>query len=145
MGPTACTRPQCLYSTATPLLCLGTVQLVQNIGACTAQLKLYSSNGRYSLYRPSERVQYIYIFAPGMCSTDSTMPQYFQSTAKPLQLFGLHKLYRTSELVKYIYTSTPHMIRTSFTEIGCLYNTPKPLHPYGLYSLQISSVLVQFG
>ena len=39
---TACTEPQCLYSTAIPLLSLLAVRPVQSLSACTAQLYLYS-------------------------------------------------------------------------------------------------------
>jgi len=35
MGRTFCTEPQCLYSTAIPLLPLWAVRSVQNLGACT--------------------------------------------------------------------------------------------------------------
>ena len=39
---TACTDPQCLYSTAIPLLPLWAVQPVQSHSVCTVQLYLYS-------------------------------------------------------------------------------------------------------
>jgi len=35
MGCTACTEPQCLYSTAIPLLTLWAVRPVQSLSACT--------------------------------------------------------------------------------------------------------------
>ena len=35
MGRTACTEPQCLYSTAIPLLPLWTVRAVHSLSACT--------------------------------------------------------------------------------------------------------------
>jgi len=38
MGRTACTEPQCLYSTAIPLLPLWTVRPVQSLSACTVEL-----------------------------------------------------------------------------------------------------------
>jgi len=79
MGRTDCTEPQCLYSTAKPLLPLwtvrslerlsaSTVQLylysppltvrpVQSLSACTVQLYLYSPYGPYGLYRASVPVQ----------------------------------------------------------------------------------------
>ena len=56
-GPTAFTEPQCLYSTATPLLPLWTVRHVQSLSACTVQLYLYSPCGPYGLYRASVPVQ----------------------------------------------------------------------------------------
>ena len=57
MGRTACTEPQCLYSTAIPLLHLRTVRPVQSLSACTVQLYLYSLYGPYGLYRASVPVQ----------------------------------------------------------------------------------------
>ena len=38
MGRTACTEPQCLYSTAIPLIPLWAVQPLQSLGAYTVQL-----------------------------------------------------------------------------------------------------------
>jgi hypothetical protein len=38
MGRTACKEPQCLYSTAIPVLPLGVVRPVQSRSACTVQL-----------------------------------------------------------------------------------------------------------
>ena len=57
MGRTACTEPQCLYSTAIPLLPLLAALIVQSLSACTVQLYLYSPYGPYSLYRGSVPVQ----------------------------------------------------------------------------------------
>jgi len=41
----SCTEPQCQYSTAIPLLPLWTVRPVQTLSACTVQLYLYSPYG----------------------------------------------------------------------------------------------------
>ena len=57
MGRTACTEPQCLYSTAIPLLPLWAVRPVQRLSACTIELYLYSLYGPYGLYRASVPVQ----------------------------------------------------------------------------------------
>ena len=72
MGHTACTEPQCLYSTAIPLLPYGpyglystaipllplrAVRLVQGLGACTVELYIYSPYGPYGLYRAKVPVQ----------------------------------------------------------------------------------------
>ena len=62
MGRTDCTEPQCLYSTAIPLL----------------------PYGPYSLYRASVSVQYNYTSTPSMCRTACTEPQCLYSTAIPL-------------------------------------------------------------
>ena len=45
MDRTACTEPQCLYSTAKPLLPQWNVRPVQSLSACTVQLYLYSPYG----------------------------------------------------------------------------------------------------
>ena len=78
MGSTACTEPQCLYSTAIPLLPLWAVRPVQSLSACTVQLHLYSHYGRTActepqcLYStaipllPSVPVQYSYTSTPTM-------------------------------------------------------------------------------
>jgi len=57
MGRTACTEPQCLYSTAISLLPLWTVRTVQSLSACTVHLYLYSPYGSYGLYSASVPVQ----------------------------------------------------------------------------------------
>ena len=64
IGCTACTEPQCLYSTAIPLLPLQAVEPVQNLSACTVQLYLYSPYRLYSLYRTSVPVEYSYTSTP---------------------------------------------------------------------------------
>jgi len=53
MGRTPCTEPQCLYSTAIPLLPLWAVRPVQSLSACTVQLYLNPPYGPYGLYRAS--------------------------------------------------------------------------------------------
>jgi hypothetical protein len=58
MGRTACTEPQCLYSTAIPLLPLWVIRPVQSHSACTVELYLYSLYRPYGLYRASVPVQY---------------------------------------------------------------------------------------
>jgi len=75
IGRTACTEPQCLYSTAIPLLPLWTVRPVQNLSACTVQLYLYSPYWPYSLYRASVPVQYSYTSTPPIGRTACTEPQ----------------------------------------------------------------------
>ena len=64
MGRTACTEPQCLYSTAITLLPLWAVRTVQSLSACTVQLYLYSLYGPYGLYRASVPVEYSYTSTP---------------------------------------------------------------------------------
>src|SRR5215472_14032807 len=138
MGRTVCTEPQCLYSTAIPLLPLWAVRSVQSLSACTVQLYLYSPYGPYGLYRASVPVQYSYTSTPPMGRTACTEPQCLYSTAIPLlplwavrpvqslsactvQLYlyspyGPYGLYRASVPVQYSYTSTPLMGRTACTE-----------------------------
>ena len=52
IGRTACTEPQCLYSTAIPLLPLWAVRPVQSLSACTVQLYLYSPMDRTACTEP---------------------------------------------------------------------------------------------
>ena len=84
MGRSACTEPQCLYSTAKPLLPLWPVRPVQSLSACTVQLNLYSPYGPYGLYRATVPVQYSYTSTPPMGRTACTDPQCLYSTAIPL-------------------------------------------------------------
>ena len=120
MGRTACTEPQCLYSTAIPLLPLWAVRPVQSLSACTVHLYLYSPCGPYSLYRASVSVQY-------SCTSTHlsacTVQLYLYSPYEP------YGLYRASVPVQYSYTSTPPMGRTACTEPQCLYSTAIPLLP----------------
>ena len=78
MGRTACTEPQCLYSTAISLLPLWAVRPLQNLSACTVQLYLYSPQCLYSTaipLLPSVPVQYSYTCTPSMGRTACTEPQ----------------------------------------------------------------------
>ena len=129
MGRTSCTEPQCLYSTAIPLLPLLAVQPVQNFSVCTVQLNLYSPYGPYCLYRASVPVQYSYTSTPPTDRTACTEPQCLYSTAIPLLPYGPYGLYRATVPVQYSYTSTPPMGRTACTEPQCLYGTAIPLLP----------------
>ena len=52
MDRTVCTEPQCLYSTAIPLLPLWTVRPVQSLSACTVELYLYSPYGPTACTEP---------------------------------------------------------------------------------------------
>ena len=52
MSRTVYTEPQCLYSTAIPLLPLWAVHPVQSLSACTVQLYLYSPYGRTACTEP---------------------------------------------------------------------------------------------
>jgi len=108
MGRTACTDPQCLYSTAIPLLPLWAVWPVQSLSACKVQLKLSSPYGPYCLYRPSVPVQYSYTSTPPMGRTACTEPQCLYSKAIP---------------------QPPPMGRTVFTDPTCLQSTAIPLFP----------------
>jgi len=84
MGRTACTDPQCLYSTAIPLLPLRAVRSVQSLSACTVKLNLYSPYRPYDLYRASVPVQYTYTPTPPTGRTACTEPQCLNSRAIPL-------------------------------------------------------------
>jgi len=84
MGRTACTEPQCLYSTAILLLSLCAVRPLQSLSACTVELYLYSPYWPYGLYRASMPVQYSYTSTLRMCRTAFTEPQCLYSRAIPL-------------------------------------------------------------
>jgi len=75
MGRKACTQPQCLYSTAIPLLPLLAVRPVQSLSACRVELYPYTPYGPYGLYRASVPVQYSYTSTPPMDRTACTEPQ----------------------------------------------------------------------
>ena len=120
MGRTACTEPQCLYSTAIPPLLLLAVRPVQSLSACTVQLYLHYSYGPYGLYRASVPVQYSYTSTP---LSACTVQLYLYSS------YGPYGLYRASVPVQYSCTSTPPMGRTACTEPQCLYSTAIPLLP----------------
>jgi len=87
MGHMASTEPQCLYSTAIPLLPLWAVWPVQSFSACTVQLYLYSAYGPYDLYRASVPVQYNYTSTPPMGRTACTEPQCLYNSALYLNIF----------------------------------------------------------
>ena len=146
MGRTACTEPQCLYSTAIrllpiravqpvqslclysraiPLLPLWAVRPVRTLSACTVELYLYSPYGPYGLYRTSVPVQCSYTSTPHKGRTACTEPQYLYSTAIPLL---------PSVPVQYSYTSTP---LSACTVQLYLYS------PYGPCSLYRASVPVE--
>jgi len=146
MGRTACTEPQCLYSTAVPLhplwavrpvqsLSVCTVELylysplravrpVQSLSACTVQLYLYYPYGPYGLFRSSVPVQYSYICTPPMCRTACTEPQCLYSTAIPLlPLWAVRPVQNFSACTVELYHYSPY-------------------GPYGLYR---ASVRVQYS
>jgi len=60
MGRTACTEPQCLYSTSVPLLPLWALLSVHSLGVCRVQQYFYYSYGPFCLYRASVPILYSY-------------------------------------------------------------------------------------
>jgi len=121
MGHTACTEPQCLYSTAIPLLPIWAIWPVQSLSACTLQLYLYCPYGPYGLYRASVPVQYSYTSTPHMGHTACTESQCLYSTAMPLLP---------------VWAILPVQSLSACTVQLYLYS------PYGLYSLYRASVPV---
>ena len=116
MGRTACTEPQCLYSTAIPLLPLWAVRPVQSLSACTVELYLYSPYGPYSLYRASVPVQYSYTSTPPMGRTACTEPQCLYNGAlysESLRLDG--KGFRSPGITKKL-SPRPFRPALSFTQ-----------------------------
>ena len=98
MGRTVCTEPQCLYSTAIPLLPLWAVRSVQSLSACTVQLYLYSPYGPYGLYRPSVPVQ--------RCTLP--LPYQYDQVAKPKRRYldYINCVHRNSRTLGSAATST---------------------------------------
>ena len=109
MGRTACTEPQCLYSTAIPLLPLWAVRPVQSLSACRVQLYLHSPYGPYGLYRTSVPVQYSYTPTPPMGRTACTEPQYLYSTAIPLlPLWAVRPVQSLSACTVHLHVYSPY-------------------------------------
>jgi len=74
MGSTVFKHPQCLYSTASPLLPLWTVRPLHSLSTFTVLLYFYSSYGPYCLYRASVPVKYSSTSTPPVGRTASTEP-----------------------------------------------------------------------
>jgi len=129
MDRTACTEPQCLYSTAIPLLPLWSVRPVQSLSACTVELYLYNPMGRTASTEP----KCLYSRAKPLLPLCTVRPvQSLSACTVELDLFspyGPYGLYRASVPVQYSYTSTPPMYRTACTEPQCLYSTAILLLP----------------
>jgi len=126
MGRTAITEPQCLYSTAIPLLSLWAVRPVQSLSACTVELYLSAPCGPYGLYRTSVPVKYIYTSTPRMGRTAFTQPQCLYSRAIPLlPLWAVRPVQSLSACTVQLYLYSP--CRTACTEPQCLYNRSIPL------------------
>ena len=127
MGRTACTEPQCLYSTAIPLLPLWAVRPVQSLSACTVELYLYSPYGLYGLYRTSVPVQWSYTSTPPNGRTAGTEPQCLYN--RPITLLPLRTVRPVQSLsaCTVSYTSTPPMCRTACRVPQCLYRASVPV------------------
>jgi len=109
MDRTVSTEPQCLYSTAIPLLPLWVLRPVQNLSACTVQLYLYSPYGPYGLYRTSVPVQWSYTATPPMGCTACTEPQCLYSRAIPLlPLWAVRALQNLSACTVELYLYSPY-------------------------------------
>ena len=126
MDRTACTEPQCLYSTAIPLLPLWAVRPVQILSACTVQLYLYSSCGPYGLYRASVPVQYSYSSTPPMDRTACTEPQCLYSRAIPIfPLWAVRPVHNLSACTVELYLYSPYgpysLYRASVPVQGCIF------------------------
>jgi len=167
IGNTACTEPQCLYSTAIPLLPLWAARPIQSLSVCTVQLYLYSPYGPYGLYRASVPVQYSDTSTPPMGRTICTEPHCLYSRTIPLHpLWAVQPVQSLSACAVELYFYSP-MGRTACTEPQCLYSRAIPLlplcavqpvqslsactvqlylySPYGPYGLYKVSVPVQYS
>jgi hypothetical protein len=124
MGRTAFTEPQCLYSTAIPLLSLLTLRPVQSLSSCTVELYHFSPYGPCSLYRSSVPVQYGYTSTPPMGRTACTEPQCLYSRAIPLlPLLAVRPVQSLSACTVQLYLYSPYgpygLYRTSVPVQGC--------------------------
>jgi hypothetical protein len=130
MSCTACTEPQCLYSTAIPLLPLWTVRSVQSLSPCPVHLYLHSPHLPYALS--------LHDALPLLGRKACTEPQCLYSIAIPLlpllavrsvqslsactvkpylySPYEPYRLYKASVPVRYSYTSTPPIGRTACTD-----------------------------
>ena len=119
IGRTACTEPQCLYSTAIHLLPLWAIRPVQSLSACTVDLYLYPPYWPYDLYRASAPVQgctlhfLLYNFTG---TTDVTLR--IQPTNKAIQNSVLHE----------VLNREVHFQILDFWTIGDLYLNPSNRH-----------------
>jgi len=96
MGHMTCTEPQCLYSTAIPLLPLWTVRPVQGLSACAVQLYLTPPMGHMACTEP----QCLYSTAIPLLPLWTVRPvQGLSACAVQLYLYspyGPYGLYRAS-------------------------------------------------
>jgi len=169
MGRTACTEPQCLYSTAIPLLPLWAVRPVQSLSVCTVELYIYVPYGPYSLYSAPASVQYSYTSTPllavqpvqtlSACTVElhlcspygsyslyrASEPQCLYSIAIPLLpqwVVQPVQSLRASVPVQHSYTSTTPMGRTACTEPQCLFKGA--IYLYLMYIASRSAFIWQY-
>jgi len=104
IGSTACTEPQCLYSTAVPLF----------------------PYGPYGPYRASVPVQYSYTSSPPIGRTACTEPQCLYSTAIPLlPLWAVRTVQSLSACTVQLYVYSPYRQYS-------LYRASVPVQEYNL-------------
>ena len=145
MGRTDSTEPQCLYSTAIPLLTLWAVRHLQSFGDCIVRLYLYPPYGPYEVYRASVPAQYSYPSNHPKGRTDCTVHQCLYSTAitlltiwavRPVQSLSL---YSTS-----IPLLTLWAVRTLQSLSSCTVKLFLYLQ-YGPYEIYRTSVPIQYS
>jgi len=125
----ACTEPQCLYSTAIPLLPLWAIRTAQNLSACTVHLYHHYHYEPYGLHRTSVPVKCSCTSTPAMDRTAFTESQCLYSTAiHLLHLCALRAAQNLSACTVQLYLYPP-MGSTASTELQCLYSTAIPLLP----------------
>ena len=147
MGRTACTEPQCLYSTAIPLLLLWAVRPVQSLSACKVQLYLYSPMDRKACTEPqclySTAIPLLPLWAvrPVQSLSACTVQLYLYSP-----LWAVQPVQSLSACTVELHLYSPHMGRKACTEPQCLHSTAIPLlPPYGPYGLYRASVPAQYS
>ena len=143
IGRTACTEPQCLYSTAITPLPLLAVQSVQSHSACTVNLYLFAPYGPYSLYRASVPVQYSYNSTPPIAVRPV---QSLSACTVQINLYSPHWTYACTEPQCLYSTAIPLLPLWAVRPVQSLSACTVELYlysPYGPYGLYRASVPVQ--
>jgi len=129
VGCTAFTEPQCLYSTAIPLVPLWDVRPLQSLSACKVQLYLYSPMGCKACTEPqclySIAINLLPLWAVRSVQSLAACTVYVYLYSP----YGPYGLYRASALLQYSHNSIPAMVRTDSRGPQCLYSRAKPPIP----------------
>ena len=131
MDCTACTEPQCLYSTAIPLLPLWTVRPVQSLSACTVLLYLYSPMDFTTCTDPQ-------------CLYSTAIPLLPQWTVRPVQSLNANtpvKIFPWGDSNQFLalYASRIHIVYILTVTWATWFSIPLLFAPNRLHSRRLSS------